>query len=168
VRVVLKQITKFFIIGVSAVLVDLVIYYFMSDILSLNTDISKASGFLVGTVYTYYLNKMWTWRYTEKSNKGMVFMFGLVYGISFVFNILINKFGLVLIPEFEVSLKIDSASWHYDIFAIKGGKFLAFFIATITSAIINFLGQKFLVFNKVKFDPKDETNIEVFSGSQQE
>ena len=166
-RVVLKQITKFFIIGVSAVLVDLVIYYFLSDILSLNTDFSKAAGFLIGTIYTYFLNKMWTWRYTEKSNKGMVMMFALVYGISFIFNILINKYGLILIPEFVVNLNIRSENYNYDIFAIKGGKFLAFFLATVTSAVINFLGQKFLVFNKVKFDPKDETNIEVFSGSQQ-
>lgn len=161
-RVVIKQITKFFIIGVSAVLVDLVIYYFLSDILSVNTDISKACGFLVGTVYTYFLNKMWTWRYTEKSNKGMVVMFGMVYGVSFIFNILINKYGLVLIPEFVVNLNIRSETMNFDVFAIKGGKFLAFFLATVTSAVINFLGQKYLVFKKVKLDPKDETNIEVF------
>jgi len=162
VRVVIKQITKFFIIGVSAVLVDLVIYYFLSDLLSVNTDISKAAGFMVGTVYTYFLNKRWTWRYTEKSNKGMLLMFGLVYAVSFVFNILINKYGLVLIPEFVVNLNIRSDSGNFDIFAIKGGKFLAFFLATLVSAVVNFLGQKFLVFNQVKLDPKDETNIEVF------
>ncbi len=160
-RVVIKQITKFFIIGVSAVLVDLVIYYFLSDILSLNTDFSKALGFLVGTIYTYFLNKRWTWRHTEKSNKGMVVMFGLVYAVSFVFNILINKYGLLWIPEFKLSLSYDSAASNFDIFAIKGGKFLAFFFATLVSAVINFLGQKFLVFKQVKLDPKDETNIEV-------
>lgn len=170
-RVVIKQITKFIIIGVSAVLVDLVIYYFLSDILSLNTDISKAAGFLVGTVYTYYLNKRWTWRYTERSNKGMVAMFGLVYAVSFVFNIFINKYGLIMIPEFIVNLNVrmthepsavvNTTQGSYDIFAIKGNKFLAFFFATLASAVINFLGQKFLVFKHVKLDPKDETNIEV-------
>jgi putative flippase GtrA len=162
VRVVIKQITKFFIIGVSAVLVDLVIYYFLSDLMSLNTDFSKACGFLVGTVYTYYLNKRWTWRHTEKSNKGMVVTFGMVYAVSFVFNILINKYGLMWLPDKNVFLEITIDTEKHTLFAFKGGKFLAFFFATVTSAVINFLGQKFLVFKKVKLDPKDETNIEVF------
>jgi putative flippase GtrA len=162
VRVVIKQITKFFIIGVSAVIVDLVIYYFLSDLLGLNTDISKASGFLIGTVYTYFLNKKWTWRYTEKSNKNMVTMFGLVYAVSFVFNILINKYGLLWIPDRNVFLDVTIDQDKYSIFAFKGGKFLAFFLATVVSAVINFLGQKFLVFKQVKLDPKDDTNIEVF------
>jgi putative flippase GtrA len=161
-RVVIKQITKFIIIGVSAVMVDLLVYYFLSDILSVNTDLSKAFGFLIGSIYTYILNKRWTWRHTEKSNKGMLAMFGLVYAISFIFNILINKYGLLLIPEFNLSLNIRSATENFDIFAIKGGKFLAVFCATVISAVINFIGQKFLVFNQVKLDPKDETNIEVF------
>jgi putative flippase GtrA len=163
VRVVIKQITKFFIIGVSAVLVDLVIYYFLSDLMSVNTDISKACGFMVGTVYTYYLNKRWTWRHTEKSNKGMVVTFGMVYAVSFVFNILINKYGLLWLPDKNVFLEMTIDTNKYTLFAFKGGKFLAFFFATATSAVINFLGQKFLVFNKkVRLDPKDETNIEVF------
>ena len=161
-RVVIKQITKFIIIGVSAVMVDLIVYYTLSDFLSVNTDLSKAFGFLIGSVYTYILNKRWTWRHTEKSNKGMVAMFGLVYAISFIFNILINKYGLVVIPEFNLNLNVHSDTQNFNIFAIKGHKFLAVFSATAVSAIVNFIGQKFLVFNQVKLDPKDETNIEVF------
>jgi putative flippase GtrA len=163
VKVVIKQITKFFIIGVSAVLVDFIIYYLLSDLLSVQLDVSKAVGFMVGTVYTYFLNKMWTWRHTEKSNKGMVIKFGLVYAVSFVFNILINKYGLVLIDEFDVSLNCNFVKTNEltTLFSIKGHKFLAFFLATLVSAVINFIGQKFLVFKQVKLDPKDETNIEV-------
>lgn len=162
-RVVIKQITKFFIIGVSAVLVDFIIYYLLSDFLSVQIDISKGIGFMVGTVYTYYLNKLWTWKHTEKSNKGMLLKFGLVYAISFIFNILINKYGMKLIPEFEVNLTINLLETQElkNIFSIKGNKFLAFFLATLVSAVINFLGQKFLVFNQVKLDPKDETKIDV-------
>lgn len=162
-KVVIKQITKFFIIGVSAVLVDFIIYYLLSDLLSVNLDVSKGLGFLVGTVYTYYLNKLWTWKHTEKSNKGMLFKFGLVYAFSFVFNILINKYGLRMLPEFDVNLNLVMLKEQElrPVFSVKGHKFLAFFFATVVSAVINFLGQKFLVFNQVKLDPKDETNIEV-------
>lgn len=161
-KLVVKQITKFFIIGVSAVLVDFIVYYILSDFAKINTDISKAFGFIVGTFYTYFLNKRWTWKYTEKSNKGMVFMFGIVYLVSFVFNLLINKYGLEYLPDYLISLTLQDSEGKVDtIFALKGDKFLAFFFATLVSAIINFIGQKFFVFKTVKLDPKDETNIEV-------
>ena len=161
-KVVIKQITKFFIIGVSAVLVDFIIYYMMSDLMGINTDLSKAAGFMIGTVYTYFLNKRWTWKYTERSNKGMVLKFGLVYAVSFVFNIFINKYGLEWIADFNINLSLTFSDGNLkNIFSVKGDKFLAFFFATVMSAVINFIGQKFLVFKQVNVDPKDETNIEV-------
>lgn len=161
-KVVVKQLTKFFIIGVSAVLVDFIVYYVLSDLIKINTDVSKAFGFIIGTIYTYFLNKRWTWKYTEKSNKGMIAMFGVVYLVSFIFNLLINKYGLEFIPDYLFSLTIqDGEGQVSNLFSIKGDKFLAFFFATVVSAVINFIGQKFFVFNNVKLDPKDETNIEV-------
>lgn len=160
-KVVIKQITKFFIIGVSAVMVDFVIYYLLSDLMKMDTRVSKALGFLVGTIYTYFLNKMWTWKYTEKSNKGMVLMFGVVYAVSLVFNITINHYGLEWIPDNDINLTISGSEGVKNLFSFKGDKFLAFFFATVASAVINFLGQKFLVFRQVKLDPKDETNIEI-------
>ncbi len=160
-RLVIKQITKFVIIGLSAVLVDLIIYYSLTELFQFNTDISKACSFMVGTVYTYYLNKMWTWRYTEKSNRGMVITFVSIYLVSMLINIFVNKLGLTLIPSFEVSLNIQTVDNSTNFFSFKGQKFLAFFFATLASAVINFSGQKFLVFKKVKVDLKDETNIEV-------
>lgn len=162
-RVVIKQITKFFIIGVSAVLVDFIIYYLLSVVVALPIDFSKGAGFLVGTVYTYYLNKLWTWKYTERSNKGMVMKFAMVYFVSFVFNILINKYGLKLMPEMDLDLLVffRESGERTSLFSIKLNKFLAFFFATVASAVINFMGQKFLVFRQVNLDPKDETNIEV-------
>jgi len=163
VKVVVKQITKFFIIGVSAVLVDFVIYYLFSDLMGVNTDVSKGLGFMVGTVYTYFLNKRWTWRYTEKSNKGMLLKFGVIYAISFIFNVAINKYGLELIDDFTINFRLIFSDQNtMDLIVLKGDKFLAFFFATLVSAVINFIGQKFFVFNQVQADPKDDTNIEVF------
>jgi putative flippase GtrA len=162
VKVVIKQITKFFIIGVSAVLVDLIVYYALSDLLAINIDFSKAVGFLIGSVYTYYLNKKWTWRHTEKTNKGMVGRFAIIYAISFIFNILINKYSLVFIPDFEIASAITFSNKDVmTLFSVKGDKFMAFFFATVFSAVFNFLGQKYWVFSGAVSDPKDDTNIEV-------
>jgi putative flippase GtrA len=162
VKLVIKQITKFFIIGVSAVLVDLIVYYALSDLLAINIDFSKAAGFLIGSVYTYYLNKKWTWRHTEKTNKGMVGRFAIIYAISFIFNILINKYSLIFIPDFEIASSITFSNKDVmTLFSVKGDKFMAFFFATVFSAVFNFLGQKYWVFSGNTSDPKDDTNIEV-------
>jgi putative flippase GtrA len=162
-KLVIKQLTKFVIIGISAVMVDLVVYYICSDVLGLNIDLAKGIGFLIGTVYTYYLNKRWTWKYTERSNHGMILKFAMVYLVSLVFNILINKYGLLWCPAFEVNFNITTlADAHVNnIITFKGHKFVAFFFATLVSAFINFLGQKYLVFKTSQLDPKDDTNIEV-------
>ncbi|HEY1046906.1 MAG TPA: GtrA family protein [Bacteroidia bacterium] len=160
-KVVLKQITKFGIIGVSAVLVDGIVYYFFSDILSVDSKLSKGLGFLVGTIYTYFLNKRWTWKYTEKSNKGMLLKFALVYAVSMGFNVFINEYVITAMPDNVFEINMRSTTETVNFFSIKSDKFLAFFFATVASAVINFFGQKFLVFNKVKLDPKDETKIEV-------
>lgn len=162
-RVVLKQITKFFIIGVSAVLVDLIIYYALSDFMKLGTDLSKAFGFMAGSTYTYYLNKRWTWRHTEKTNKGLVSRFATIYVISFFFNIFINKLAIDNISDFLISATITNENGSlFNIFSVKGDKFAAFLCATVFSAGFNFMGQKYWVFSSVKSDPKDDTNIEVF------
>lgn len=161
-KLVIKQITKFFIIGVSAVLVDLIVYYALSDLLAINIDFSKAAGFLIGSVYTYYLNKKWTWRHTEKTNKGMVGRFAIIYAISFIFNILINKYSLLIIPDFEIASTVTFSNKDVmTLFSVKGDKFMAFFFATVFSAVFNFLGQKYWVFSGTVSDPKDDTNIEV-------
>ena len=147
----------------SAVLVDLIVYYTLSTLFNLNTDISKACGFLFGSVYTYYLNKKWTWKHTEKSNKGMIFRFAIIFLISFAFNVLINKYSLSLLPDFVFNAQLTYSTGEiFPIISLKGDKFLAFFFATVFSAVFNFLGQKFWVFKQVKFDPKDETKIEVY------
>ena len=177
-KVVIKQITKFFIIGLSAVLVDLIVYYLFSDLFGFNqdlkiiqfsenfsltgTNISKAAGFIIGSFYTYFLNKKWTWRYTEKSNKGMIAKFVTIYTLSLLLNVIVNEWALNYFPDYLLSATLtDDLGISNTIFAVKGGKFLAFFIATAVCTVFNFLGQKFWVFNAIKLDPKDETNIEV-------
>jgi putative flippase GtrA len=149
VRIVVKQISKFFIIGVSAVLVDLTIYYMLSSLFGLSTDVAKGIGFLTGAFYTYHLNKLWTWRNKEKSDKQTLLRFALIYSISFIANILINKFALLTIPGFVASFNIvPDGQKGFDIFAVKGEKLLSFIAATGFSAFFNFLGQKFFVFKE--------------------
>ncbi len=146
-KVAVKQFAIFFIIGCSAVALDFVVYNYVLDwlcpgcadetnfkkyFLNLNSaDLAKAAGFMCGSMYTYYMNKRFTWKKKDRNNRRLARFFAL-YFISFVMNILGNKWAL---------------TWPDDLVPIIKVKDSAFLFATSLSVIINFLGQKLWVFN---------------------
>jgi len=151
-----KQITKFTISGIIAVFVDFAIYYGLSNLLgnandmvagSMHwNDVYKGLGFMSGTVVTYNLNKFWTWRTSDRNNKRLMNFFFL-YLISFVINILINKWGLHTFKDDEIALIFTShKAVSTSLLAFKTDKLFAFVLATAVSSIVNFLGQKIWVF----------------------
>lgn len=145
-----KQLIKFFMIGVLATLVDLIIYWILLQIIPTieldldlvgekfhpdNRDLSKSMSFIIGSLVTYNLNKYWTWKQKDRSHKRFV-KFYTLYGFSLLINVFINKIALFILHD-------------YDVFATVPFKFLiAFVIATGTSAVFNFVGQKLWVFSK--------------------
>jgi putative flippase GtrA len=156
-----KQIIKFTISGLVAVVFDFGVYYGLSNmfneavmsssnvLLSLNwNDIFKAFGFLSGTLVTYNLNKFWTWRTPDRNHKRL-FNFLILYSISFVLNVLVNKWGLNLLHDNELVLMFrDANDKMYEFLAFKTDKLFAFVLATTASSILNFIGQKVWIFNR--------------------
>ncbi len=134
-----KQLIKFVLIGLTAVMVDLTCYYlfltiFPEHIFSLtNEAFAKALSFLCGMGVTYFFNKHWTWRQTNHS-KVRAFKFALLYGTSLIVNVTVNSTLIYVLH-------------NYDLFEPIPLKYLVAFIgATGVSSIINFIGQKFWVF----------------------
>lgn len=136
-----KQLIKFGLIGLLAVLVDLCAYYIFLQILPKNVlanllsneAIAKTFSFLCGMSVTYTFNKLWTWKEKTKSKKRFV-KFVILYGTSLLLNVGANSLFLYIlhnIPPFEL------LPFKY---------LLAFIGATGISAILNFSGQKFWVF----------------------
>ena len=139
-----KQLTKFALVGISAVCVDLVVYYLLSQFVDVN--ISKALSFASGTFVTYNLNKYWTWRQTDKNNKRLL-IFIILYALSLLINVGVNSLGLKYLPYSELVISSrDLYETMNQLFVMKTDKFIAFFIATAVSSIFNFLGQKYWVF----------------------
>ena len=155
-----KQLTKFVISGLIAVVFDFGVYYSLSNLfsdlvqsgnpvlLSLNwNDIFKALGFLSGTLVTYNLNKYWTWRTPDRNNRRLV-NFLILYSMSFVINVLVNKFGLQLFHDNELVIMFrNDVGVLKEFIALKTDKLFAFVMATAASSIFNFIGQKIWVFN---------------------
>ena len=111
----------------STVLVDYSLYLFLLNTSSLNIDFCKTISFLVGTLYAYITNKI----YTFKSNVtfiNSIYKFILLYTTTLFVNVFTN------------SLLLN----YFNKFALQ----LAFIISTFLSASINFLGMKYFVFKK--------------------
>lgn len=135
-----KQLIKFTLIGIFAVLVDLIFYYtFMHTLPEKETllldknDISKTISFICGSIVTYNLNKFWTWKQKDRSNVRFAKFFSL-YLISLFLNVGVNKGALIAFENIEA---LQSIPYKY---------FIAFVAATGFSAIFNFAGQKVWVF----------------------
>ncbi len=121
----IKEILRFSVGGGSAVIVDAVFYAFMKQRIGLH--LSKAMSYMAGAAVGFAINKLWT--FNSKRFKVMeVLKYITLYIFSACANTIVNK-----------------ALLHLAINTV-----FAFLCATATSTIINFLGQKFIVFKKDK------------------
>lgn len=120
----IKEILKFLVGGGSAVLTDFALYHILM-LMGAGIDISKLISYITGAAVGFVINKLWTFQ-SNKFKFSEVYKYILLYIFSAIINSLANR--LVL-----------------HIFAIQ---LLAFLVATAVSTVINFLGQKFLVFKK--------------------
>lgn len=136
-----KQVIKFGIIGVLAVLTDLVCYYLLLGVFPeklfsfITNEVSaKTISFICGAVVTYNLNKLWTWR-KKDSSKVRFAKFMVLYIASLAVNVATNSGLLFVLYKYQ---KLVDLPFKY---------LIAFVGATGLSAAMNFLGQKFWVFH---------------------
>lgn len=117
-----KQLSRFLVAGLSAVGTDLALYAALLHWTA--PSIAKAVSFLAGTVVAYVINKYWTF---EKASSGLsdALKFGALYTATLGANVGANKLSLFVLP---------------------GAIPLAFLVATGTSTVLNFIGQKYWVF----------------------
>lgn len=125
-----REVGIFIIVGTLTVLIDFMAYRSFVLLGLMGFDIAKAIGFLIGTVFAYFANRIWTFGH-KSHESGSAWRFVLLYAVTLGMNVWVN--ALVL------SMFIGK------VFAVQAG----FFFATGVSATLNFLGMKMFVF-KVK------------------
>ncbi|UKJ08243.1 GtrA family protein [Solitalea lacus] len=116
-----KELKRFLVAGLSAVGTDLFMYYIFLNFFSIG--LSKAISFLLGTIVAYLINKYWTFEKNQKSLKE-IFQFAILYSCTLGVNVMTNK---IVLDNTQIV-------------------FIAFFVATGFSTVLNFIGQKFWVF----------------------
>ncbi len=122
-----KQIPRFIVTGISAVATDTIVYFIL--IHQFDHTFAKTISFFCGTVLAYGLNKHWTFEKKEKNNKELIGFLSL-YGFTLLVNVGVNRLGLMMLDGFPMHVVI------------------AFLLATGTSTVLNFIGQKWLIFKK--------------------
>lgn len=119
----IQEILKFLVGGGSAVLVDAVLYALLKCYIDLSA--AKIISYVAGAAVGFVINKLWTFE-SRRFRLSEIFKYIALYACSAMANAGVNRLVLWIIPN----------------------TVFAFLCATGVSTIINFLGQKFFVFNK--------------------
>lgn len=121
-----QQLHRFLVVGSLTVLVDYAAYRLFL-VLSAGVDVSKALGFLTGTVFAYLTNRRFTFQSTAPHGWQLV-RFLAVYLSTLAANVVVNALALRVVSGLDYGVTV------------------AFVIATAVSATLNFVGMKYWVF----------------------
>jgi putative flippase GtrA len=122
-----RELAVFLVVGSLTVLIDFLTYRSLVWTGWMNINLAKAIGFLTGTLFAYFANRVWTFGHQEHA-PGSVWRFVLLYAITLSANVLVNAGCLALLSPLSIAVQV------------------AFLIATGVSAVLNFLGMKLFVF----------------------
>lgn len=125
-----KQIGIFLIAGSLTTLVDFFVYKLLCHFELLNLAMAKSIGFLVGTLFAYVINRLWTFS-QQAPRRGTAERFVLLYVSTLAVNVMVNSLALSVLANLSIANQQVQ---------------IAFIFATATSASLNFLGMKFFVF----------------------
>jgi len=118
-----RELPLFLIVGSLTVLIDFLAYRGLVWMGLIGVDMAKAVGFLIGTVFAYFANRIWTFGHQAHA-PGSAWRFVVLYTVTLGANVWVNALALAWLGEAG----------------------LAFLLATGVSASLNFLGMKWFVF----------------------
>ena len=125
-----KELLKYIFVGLSTVLIDFLIYKFLIKFIVIY--LAKTISFLSGTFFSYQLNRTWTFKSGKKTLSQFI-KYLIIHITSLLLNVFINS---ILLNTFSKNYFLS-----YEV---------SFLIATLSSAIYNFLFIKMFIFNNTK------------------
>lgn len=121
------EIYRFIIVGICSVSIDFLFYYLFIYFEILDPNNSKRVSFIIGAIFAFYSNRNYVFKVNERKFSQYV-LFSILYLISFILNSIVHDYT----------------------FLITGLTLVSFLSATSISTMINFTGQKFIIFKKNK------------------
>lgn len=118
---------KFLFVGGFFTILNYAIFYVLFRFFGVHYIVSSATGYTIGLILGYFVNKFWTYGVSKDSKEDYAFKYLLVYMVSLVTGALFLKF---LVEYLLIDERISN------VFSIG--------LSTMT----NFLGTNFLVFKE--------------------
>lgn len=125
-----RELHIFLFVGASTVTVDFMTYRGLIQFQDMDVDMAKAAGFVVGTLFSYFANRLWTFGHKSHA-AGSASRFMVLYASTLGANVLVNALSLQMFAGTAAAVQ------------------LGFLLATGVSASLNFLGLKFFVFKPI-------------------
>ncbi|HPF53229.1 MAG TPA: GtrA family protein [Eubacteriales bacterium] len=145
----LVQFIKFVLVGVTNTLVDLIVSFVLNWLFGIYY-LAKVVGYACGIVNSYILNSAWTFKAERKRNVPEMIKFLAVNLVVLGLSLLL----MWLLPQLGVTdewLGTWRPAW---LSGILNGERMCMLISTAVCIIVNFVGNKLLVFKS-----KDKTNV---------
>lgn len=121
-----KKEFRFIIVGGSSTLLDFIIYMLLST--KLDISISKLVSMTIASIYSFFINKNWTF-----SNKEQISV------------VLVTKYIIGQLLNIGINTSINTLVYN-----LCNYKIIAFVCATIIAMIFNYLFQNYIVFKGVE------------------
>ena len=123
---------KFILVGIVNTIVGTGVMFFLYNFCSVNYWIASASNYIVGSIVSYFLNKYFTFKNTERSTRQIV---------KFIINIPVCYFIAYGVARPVVVTLLPGARE-------KAGGNIAMLVGMSLFVILNYFGQRFYVFRK--------------------
>lgn len=122
-----RELAIFLIVGSLTVLIDFITYRGLVQLDLAAVSWAKGASFIVGTIFAYLANRMWTFGHKSHMS-GSAWRFAILYTATLGANVFLNALVLNILGNEASTIK------------------LAFLLATGFSAVLNFMGMKWYVF----------------------
>lgn len=123
---------RFVLVGAVNTLFGAGIMFIFYNCLHLSYWLSSASNYFFGSILSYFLNKYFTFRRTERSAK---------YIVRFVINISVCYFAAYSVAKPLITQLLASAS-------VTAQENIAMFAGMVIFTVLNYFGQKLFAFKK--------------------
>lgn len=121
-RLLSNRIFRFWAVGGCSTGIDFIIYMFLST--KMHITAAKGISMVIASIFSYFVNKRFTFHNMEKTNLGYLIRFYIVFAANFGVNLGVN----------------------FLIFHNTGDRIFSFILAVICGMTVNYFGQKFFVF----------------------
>ena len=134
-----KKLLKFLLVGILNTIVGCGIMFLLYNVAGFSYWISSACNYIAGGILSYFLNKYYTFQNKEKSFKQIVI---------FIINLAVCYFIAYFCAKKAVYFLLASYSEK-----IRGN--LALFTGMCLYTLLNYIGQRLIVFNTKKEDSNE-------------